>query len=225
MKKIKSEIDASNILSQKRNRVTSIEGVLSIITSQQFEKDKGSFTNKKTIPNKKKVLKPKMQKVINKIKAKVQISKPIVNKQNKVLPKPSKKIRRKMIEKTLKQKEKASVQTKTMSTPKNNGVKQKSKQESTRNKTRTMEIEQKIPLGLPSGMELERLNNAQKLKTIHIMDPKRAESYLKILQEHLGLELGMQMGMGMGIPPQILLKAQPLPLPPEVNVIKIEDED
>ena len=148
-----------------------------------------------------------------------------------MLPKPSKKIRRKLFEKTLNQKAKAPTQTKPMSTTTKNGGGQKSKQETTRNKAgKMMEIEQKIPPSLPSDgkqrMELEGVeNNARKLKTIHIMDPKRAESYLKILQEHLGLELGMQMGMGMGIPPPILLRTQPLSLSPEVNVIKIEDED
>jgi len=218
MKKIHSEIDPANILPQKRNRVTSLEGVWSLITTQI---DDVLFSNKKKKFNKNnKKSKPKIQPNAETSKIGQIDSKSNLNEENQkiALTKVSKKIKRKLSQKVVKEKHSRSrvaTSKKIPATPKKTQEKIQNKLERIQKKAEKMQLESmEANFGKGKNAVFEKTDNKnQKMKTIHIVDPKQKESYLKLLQEHLGL--------GMGIAPAILSRNPPFP--EEVDFIKIED--
>jgi len=197
---------------EKRNRVTSADGIWSLITTNQI---KGVFYSKdelkKNIQKKKSISKKSSPEKLNSKddeNVKNFGSSFLINNSKKSnLSKTSKKIRRKLNEENV-------------STKKNDGTPQKTNEDLNKAndkmqkdgkqnenpceekkeenvKTNVLHLEnlesQHNSLNISSKNlaiippETKQEKKKQKMKTIHIVDPKQAEKYLKVLQEHIGI--------------------------------------
>lgn len=168
MKKMRCEINPQNIVSEKRNRITSIEGVWSLITTDEFNKASRNSKKKKEAP-----LKPEKLTQSQFSAKTVQSTKSLKSNKSQSLRKPplvktSKKIRRKMLSQQ-------GCNDPAQLLPKN---------------IEKMDVEsavQHLPPPPPPPPKKEEMP----FFGTFIFDGKQAENYLKILQEHLGLGMAL----------------------------------
>lgn len=197
MKKIKKDIDPENILPKKRQRVQSIDGVWSMITTNQI---KGIFYSKKEEKFLKKSQKKKLHLINEDFKKNIKY----IAKTNSSMAKKSKKLRRRMSHSP-------EMTSKIVKNEKNNKKTEnhisKEKETATENNTKEQTIIfQKNQSVVNADPNSPAIKKNEKIKAIHIFDPQQRENYLRILQEHIGLT------------PQTINKA-----PDKIEFIKIED--
>lgn len=201
MRTAKNEINPDNIISKKRQRVTSIEGIWSMISSNKI---KGVFYSK----CEENFLK-KLKKTKSRVKPKTQPGKKSFEKQpkKKFLRKSSKKIRRKLIKKTEIERKKDGEQKKNKNfKATNEEIIEKSVNEPIQEKILLEKKQLKNFYNFPIKKNSFDIKG-QPMKSIHIVDPKQRENYLRILQEHIGISSS---------------NFKP-PIPKNVEFIKIED--
>ena len=218
-----NEIDPDNILPQKRNRVTSLEGIWSMISSNKIP---GIFYTK----NEEQCLK------IIKKQNEINHEKKIVNSKNKKitikLPKMPPNLKRvQKLRKITNKTKQLTNNSKFKNKTKNSKILKTSKKirRNTNLKSKTIEtLNEKSPenpnVPLSQINELDFSNpdrqkdlfhqqfdnkKTQKMKSIHIVDAKKTENYLRILQEHIGIFPSLPMSQTI--------------VPHGVDFIKIED--
>ena len=191
MKKFTNQVNLDNIVTEKRNRVTSNEGIWSMICTNQI---KGVFYSKneeKLLKNSKRKPKSNIENIEEETKENSQNNSKEPESEKKVMKKAKinklgKKIRRKKNQESKNNNhiEKKDNEEKTMNFHEDPPILKSEFQEKAENNTKSNNLNSEKNIE-KNGEQPQK--KKQKMKSIHIADPSQVDKFLKVLKDHIGI--------------------------------------
>ena len=192
MKKFTKQVNLDNIVTEKRNRVTSNEGIWSMICTNQI---KGVFLSKneeKLLKNSKRKSKSNIENTEEETKENSQNNSKEPESEKKVLEKAKinklgKKIRRKKNQDSknhnhIEKKDNVENNPNFHEAP---PILKSEFQENAENNTKSNNLNSEK--NIEKNGEQQPQKKKQKMKSIHIADPSQVDKFLKVLKDHIGI--------------------------------------